>query len=143
MAKQATTIIEPVGTKPTDKLFTSAATLRDFTSAMTILAAQMPDRTTTSQAVFFLMAAAADLAGRPATFTSIKEDSDGTIGKSLHTTYRIFLDGANRRDSPDRTGLNWLEVIADPNNLREKPLRLTAKGRAVIAKLVSALHTKA
>jgi hypothetical protein len=125
----------------TDGLFTHAAALGNFSSAMIVLAELMPDRTTTSQAVFFLLAASADIAGKPATFTSIQEEAGDVIGKSLHTTYRVFLDGAKRKDAPTRNGLGWLKAIADPNNLREKPLTLTPVGRAIMAKLVQTLGT--
>ena len=99
---------------------------------MIALAQRAPDRLTISQLSFFLSAAIADRSGRPATFVEIREELGGTVSKSLHTTYKVFLDGSRRSEREKRTGLNWLETETDPNDNRRKFLRLTRKGSRVL-----------
>src|SRR3546814_14484898 len=70
---------------------------------MIALAEFAPDRMTMAQGVFFLLAASADIAGKPTTFTEIKEAQGEAINRSLHSTYRVLL-------TPSRTfpkGLDW------------------------------------
>jgi DNA-binding MarR family transcriptional regulator len=95
---------------------------------MIILAEMAPERMTLSQAIFFLMTAIADLSGKQPTFSDIKEAVGTTINRSLHTTYRILL--AKSRVYPN--GLGWLRQELNPNDNREKFLRLTPKGRTVM-----------
>lgn len=57
-----------------------------------------------SQAIFFVLTANADLAGRQPTFSEIKADVGDTVNKSLHTTYRVLLEP--NRNYPN--GLGWL-----------------------------------
>lgn len=122
-----------------DALLAHVKGLEDFSKALMILAELMPDRATTSQACFFLMAARADLAGRPATFTEIKEKAGETIGKSMHTTYKVFLKGSRRTKGAERAGLEWLTAIENPDDNRQKFLKLTPSGRRVISELAPAL----
>lgn len=113
--------------------------LRRFSTALLALADLAPDRTTISQLSFFLFAAMADRSGRPATFTEIKEASGERLGKSLHTTYKIFLDAQRRSDRAGAKGLNWLYREEDPTDNRAKLLRLTPKGAKVVTQIVEAM----
>jgi len=126
------------GAKP-DGLFKHVGELRDFGLAMLVLAELAPERMTMAQAIFFLLAAGADLAGRPATFSGIREAVGPVINRSLHTTYKVLLDGPNRKDNPRQKGLNWLYRESNPNDEREKFLRLTPEGRRVIREVIIAI----
>lgn len=117
-------------TKPQSNV--SMPALRDF-SVATVRAAELgPDRLTLGQLVFFLYAGMADLAGRPATFSEIREAAGSRINKSMHTTYKVLLDGARRSDRADTPGVGWLYTETDPTDNRRKLLRLTPKGIDVL-----------
>src|SRR3546814_6911872 len=91
-------------------------------------------RMTMAQGVFFLLAASADIAGKPTTFTEIKEAQGEAINRSLHSTYRVLL-------TPSRTfpkGLDWLARVENPQDNREKLLKLTPKGREIIREVIAA-----
>lgn len=112
--------------------------LRDFNAILTRLAALGPERLTLAQGVFFVEAARADLSGRPATFTEIREVVGDVISRSLHTTYKVFLDEEGRT-AKRQTALGWLMRETDRADNRRKYLRLTAKGRRVIEELMGAV----
>ena len=115
--------------------------LRDFSAALIELAEQAPERTTAAQMAFFVLAGMADAAGKPATFTEIKDAVGEAINRSLHTTYKVFLDREQRRSDTAavRQGLGWLTREEDRADNRRKYLRLTPKGRAVLASLIETL----
>lgn len=123
---------------------TPVGALRDFSAALIELAEQAPERTTVAQMAFFLLAGMADAAGKPATFTEIKEAVGPAVNRSLHTTYKVFLDRIQRRSDTDATrqGLGWLTREEDREDNRRKYLRLTPKGRAVINSLIETLGGK-
>lgn len=112
--------------------------LRTFSAMLIELAEQAPERTTAAQMAFFVSAALADMAGRPGTFTELKDALGPAINRSLHTTYKVFLDRIQRRSDTDvtRAGLGWLTREEDPQDNRRKYLRLTAKGRDVMRGLL-------
>lgn len=116
--------------------------LNDYTVALIRLAEFSPERTTLAQMTFFLLAAKADLLGKPATFTEIKEQAGPVINRSLHTTYQVFLDKPLKRYDYDskRTGLAWLTREENPNDNRQKFLRLTPSGQKVLEKVLSINH---
>lgn len=126
------------------RLFKHVGDLTDFSTVLIVLAELSPERTTAAQLSFFLTAAIADLAGKPATFTELRDATGPVIGKSLHTTYQIFLDKERRRSDSVRVsqGVGWLERELDPTDNRRHYLRLTAKGREVIDEVVAAIHGK-
>jgi hypothetical protein len=103
---------------------------------MTIVADMAPERMTMSQAIFFILAGTADLAGRDPTYSAIKHAVGDKINRSLNTTYRILL--APSRLYPN--GLGWLRQEPNPNDSREKFLRLTNSGRAVMKEVLNALN---
>jgi hypothetical protein len=121
-------------TKP-DPLFKSVRDLRNFSAGMMVLGELAPERLTMSQAIFFLLTGTADVAGKDPTYSNIKEAVGDKINKSLHTTYRIFLEPS--RVYPN--GLGWLTQEPDPNDNRVKFLRLTKKGRAVMREVLEGL----
>lgn len=107
----------------------------NFSAGMIVLAEMAPERMTMSQGIFFLLTATADLAGRDPTFGDIKEAVGDTVNRSLHTTYRILLESS--RLYPN--GLGWLRQEENPMDARQKFLRLTPKGRAVMVGILRAL----
>jgi hypothetical protein len=119
----------------TDQLFKSVRDFADFSAGMMVLAEMAPERLTMSQAIFFLLTGAADIAGKDPTYTDIKEAVGDKINKSLNTTYRIFLEPS--RLYPN--GLGWLKQEPNPDDNRVKFLRLTKNGRAVMAEVLEAL----
>lgn len=120
---------------------TPVADLRTFSAGLIELAEQAPERTTAAQMAFFLLAGMADAVGKPATFTEIKDAVGPAINRSLHTTYKVFLDRIQRRSDTDvtRQGLGWLTREEDPEDNRKKYLRLTPTGRAVLRSLTTTL----
>jgi hypothetical protein len=73
-----------------------------------------------------------DLRNTPTTFNEIREAVGPAIGRSLHTTYRVFLDGNRSSDHNRAKGLGWLHSVVDPTDNRRKYLHLTDKGHEVI-----------
>lgn len=120
------------GRKSAATLTLSLNELRTFSTALMHLAELVPERTTGSQLTFFLFAAMADIRNSPTTFNEIREAVGPAIGRSLHTTYRVFLDGNRSSDHNRAKGLGWLRTETDPHDNRRKYLHLTDKGRAVL-----------
>ena len=112
------------------------AFLRELSTSLVTLAEEAPDRMTAAQLLFFVLAAEADLRGVPTTFTAIREGASEAVNRSMHSTYRQLLE-------PSRTfpkALGWLRREENPLDNREKFLRLTTKGRAVVGKLVDPME---
>ncbi|MBA4172819.1 MAG: hypothetical protein C0511_09245 [Hyphomicrobium sp.] len=114
------------------------ADLRSFSSGLLALAEVTPERVSAPQLLFFLFAGLADLAGKPATFTEIKEMVGGPISRSLHTTYKVFLSD-NDREPGRQVALGWLMRETDRSDNRRKYLRLTKEGREVMTEVVRAI----
>lgn len=137
---------EPKGTKKSSKkdgvtktsadgLFKSVSVLSRFSAALVQIGEDAPERMTLSQVIFFMHAATADLAGGRPIFKDIKAHIGPKLGKSLHTTYGIFMEPS--RSFPHALG--WLEAEVNPMDKREKFLRLTTKGRNVVRAIVHQL----
>lgn len=107
----------------------------NFSAGMIVLAEMAPDRMSLSQGIFFILTATADLAGKDPTFSDIKEAVGETVNRSLHTTYRVLLEPS--RIYPQSLG--WLRQEPNPMDARQKFLRLTPKGRAVMSGVLKAL----
>ncbi|WJY17693.1 hypothetical protein QQS45_08535 [Alteriqipengyuania flavescens] len=124
-----------------DRLYRHVGDLTDLSTALIVLAELTPERITVAQTAFFLSAAIADIAGRPATFTELKEAIGPAIGRSLHSTYQAFLDRENVRYSrgEHQKGLAWLTRETNPADQRQKFLRLTPQGREIVAEVAMAL----
>lgn len=136
---------DPMLTKPkrqNARLMPHVGALTDFSTVLIVLAELSPERVTAAQLAFFLSAAIADIGGRPATFTELRDAVGPAIGKSLHTTYQVFLDRERTRGDgiPVAPGVGWLERETNPTDQRQKFLRLTAKGREVIKEVVEAME---
>ena len=115
--------------------FSKTNELRDFLLSIERLAGLGPDRLTLTQASFFMHAAIADLSGKPSTFTEIREIMGDSINKSLHSTYKVFVDESRNRGIKREPGLGWLARDVDPADNRRKYLRLTAIGRGVLSQV--------
>ena len=112
-----------------DPLKASVGDFNAFAKAMTALAELTPERMTLSQAIFFVQAAADDLKGESPTYSTVREKLGEKINRSLHTTYRVLL--AKSRVYPK--GLGWLKAEVNPDDNRQKFLKLTPKGREALA----------
>lgn len=109
-------------------LIGSARDFQRFGETMLVLAELAPERMTLSQTIFFVLAGTAELSGKQPTFTDIKEAVGEQLNRSLHSTYRVLMEPS--RAFPK--GLGWLTTELNPNDNREKFIRLTAKGRSVL-----------
>lgn len=96
-------------------------------------------RLTIPQAAFFMLAAAWDALGRPATRAQLLDEEGGRLNKSVKNTYRHLLAPSRRH----RDALGWLEAVPNEEDLREHYLMLTAAGRAVIEGAVLAGESQA
>lgn len=112
--------------------------LRSFSAGLLVLTELCSERMSMGQVTFFLFAGLADLAGRPATFTELRELIGPTMSRSLHTTYKVFL-GSTEREQRRQVALGWLMRELDPSDNRRKYLRLTQEGRRVMAEVVRAV----
>ena len=68
--------------------------------------------------------------------TFLRDTLGNAAGKSVNTTYSVFLKATKRR--PD--GLGWLVHSRSPVDGREKLLKLTPKGRRVVATMLNAIR---
>lgn len=112
----------------------SSSVLVTFANAVNLMAQGLPPRVSMAQLAFFLLAASRDIAGHPTTFSELKEEL-GERGDSIKSTYAIFL--APGRTFPD--GLGWLEGVPDPNDRRNKFLRLTPEGERIMRAVLEVL----
>lgn len=117
----------------------STPALRNFSAGLIVLSELSPRHLTMAQASFFLVAALADRAGRAATYTDLKETLGPQVGRSLNTTYKIFLKEGRLRDGERMEGLGWLTAELDPTDNRRKFLRLTRTGQRIIDEVAAAL----
>lgn len=119
-------------------LRSGANQLSGLSAALLKMAELGPDRLSISQGALFLFVGLADLSGKPATFSDLREDLGPALLKSLHTTYRVFLTDDERE--PDRsTSLGWIYRQTDPADNRRKYLRLTPRGCEVLQAVLSAM----
>lgn len=93
------------------------------------------DRLTVSQAAFFMLAAAADAKGDPATRSRLLTASGADFRPSIRNSYRQLL--APSRVYPNALG--WLQTEDNPLDNREQFLRLSPEGKAVIEGALLAL----
>lgn len=128
----------PTKTNSSNELTLRVGELTDYSTVLLTLAEMVPERTTLAQVSFFLLAAIADAAGKPATFTELREAVGPAVNRSLHTTYKLFLDRPMRRSDYDskRQGLGWLTREMDPDDNRKNYLRLTPSGKAIVKMLL-------
>jgi hypothetical protein len=92
-------------------------------------------RLTLRQALFFIVFAAGDLNEIKRTLADVRdrpisEDNPTKLfGESIESSYTIFLEG--------KDGLGWLEQAPDPLDKRRKLIKLTDKGREVVARIAA------
>jgi hypothetical protein len=94
------------------------------------------DRLSLTQAAFFLLAATADAAGRPATRTELLATHMANGRGSIRNSYRQLMEPS--RVHPK--ALNWLCAEENPMDAREKVLRLTDEGKRVVEGVLLALE---
>lgn len=99
------------------------------------LADAASEKMTLRQAAFFMLAAAADASGRPATRTQLLASQELPPKSAVRNSYRQLLEPS--RPYPDALG--WLSVEENPLDAREQFLRLTDKGKAVVEGALLAL----
>lgn len=129
---------KPDGATKSAPLIEHVAGLRHFSSGLLLLAEMGPERMTAAQSTFFMFAGLADLSGKPATFSELRELLGPVMSRSLHTTYKLFL-GEDDRESKRQAALGWIMRETDPSDNRRKYLRLTKEGRHVMTELVRAV----
>lgn len=112
-----------------------SGTLSRSSLAVLTLTERVPERLSLPQISFFLIAATADVADNPFTFSDVHELL-GEKGDSVRSTYGIFL--APSRRFPE--ALAWLAQEIDPSDRRKKYLRLTNEGREIVAEYLKALE---
>lgn len=112
--------------------------LRSFSAGLLVLTEMCSERMSMGQITFFLFAGLADLSGRPATFTELRDLIGPAMSKSLHTTYKAFLD-TSEREQRRQVALGWLMRELDASDNRRKYLRLTQEGRRVMAEIIRAV----
>lgn len=93
------------------------------------------DRMTLTQMAFFVLAAAEDLKGTPATRTQLLGKSGVDLRPSIRNSYRALLSPC--RNYPH--AVSWLEIEHNPDDQREQILRLTDIGRTVVEDALGAL----
>lgn len=99
------------------------------------LAEAASSRLSLTQAAFFMLAAAADAAGKPATRNQLLSAQGTELKASIRNSYRQLLEA----DKVYPDALGWLYQEPNPEDKREAFLRLTPKGKKVVIAALSAL----
>lgn len=94
------------------------------------------ERLSLTQAAFFLLAATADAAGKPATRSELIQTYHENFRGSIRNSYRQLLEPSRLYPK----ALGWLSTEENPNDSREQFLRLTETGKSVIAGAMLALE---
>jgi hypothetical protein len=94
------------------------------------------DRLSLTQAAFFMLAAAADAAGRPTTLSEIRQAYADSMRGSIRNSYRQLLEPSRLYPK----ALGWLAAEPNPDDDRESFLRLTDEGKSVVAGALLALE---
>lgn len=111
-----------------DKLWKHVGELATSSAFLLYLARLASERLSLNQVAFFFSAAMADAAGKPATRTTLLDETlEGARG-SIRNSYRQLLEPS--RVYPNALG--WLTTEENPMDAREQLLRLTTEGRKVI-----------
>lgn len=134
---------KPMKSPPSSiSLAASATALFRMSSALQILAAKLPARTSTRQAMAFVTVAYLDAMGTPATLTQLREiagvgvDKKPLLGQSIERTFDTFLEPTKR--TPD--ALAWCYQEVDEDDRRNKYIRLTTKGKRAAQEILEALE---
>jgi hypothetical protein len=132
---KGTTILQAKGgTSP--QLWKRVAELAGSSAFLLYLGDVGSDRLTLTQAAFFMLAATADAAGRPATRSELLQTYPDQFRGSIRNSYRQLLEPSRLYPK----SLGWLSTEANPNDDREQLLRLTEEGKSVIMGALMALE---
>lgn len=123
-------------TRKQSALWQRVSVLGGASAFLVYLAEAGSDRLTLAQATFFMLAAAADARGRPVTSQEVQEMAGDALTRSIKNTYRLLLE-PNRRYPH---ALGWLATESNPDDERQKFLRLTDAGKAVLNAALVALE---
>lgn len=111
----------------------STTDLRRWAAIAMQVAEHAPERLSLSQATVFILIALADARGDHVTLKDIKTAAGSKLAPNIHTSYRIFIE-------PNRAypqALGWVERRPNPDDEREQFLTLSAKGRRVLAPVLT------
>lgn len=111
-----------------EELWRHVGELATSSAMLLYLAGEGSDRLSLTQAAFFILAATADAAGKPATRSALLEAHMDAARGSIRNSYRQLMEPS--RVYP--TALGWLEAEENPMDAREKVLRLTEEGKRVV-----------
>lgn len=124
------------------QLALSMSDLTLFSRGLVALAEVAPERMSASQLAFFLLTGLADISNTPTTFTEVKDAVGPVIGRSLHTTYKVFLCEDEVSDKARQQALGWLTAESDSSDRRRKYLRLTERGMNVMGTLMETIKDR-
>jgi hypothetical protein len=94
------------------------------------------ERLTLQQAAFFMLAATAEAAGKPATRSELLGTYGDSFREAIRNNYRQLLEPSRLYPK----ALGWLAAEENPDDIREKLLRLTDEGKSVIEGALLALE---
>jgi hypothetical protein len=117
-------------------LWKRVAELAGSSAFLLYLADVGSDRLTLTQAAFFMLAATADAAGKPATRSAIMQTYPDSFRGSIRNSYRQLMEPSRLYPK----ALGWLTTEANPNDDREQFLRLSDEGKSVVAGALLALE---
>lgn len=123
----------PTTTKP--QLWKHVGELATSSAMLVFLSSVASERLSLTQAAFFLLAATADAAGKPATRSDLLEAADLGAKSSIKNSYRQLLEPS--RVYP--TALGWLRTEVDPMDARRQFLCLTDEGKRVVQGVLTSL----
>lgn len=130
------TKLEMMTGSSSQKLWQRVPELAGSSAFMLYLADVASDRLSLTQAAFFMLAATADAAGKPATRSTLLQTYPDEFKGSIRNSYRQLLQPSRLYPK----ALGWLEIEANQMDGRENFLRLTKKGKSVVAGAVLALE---
>lgn len=122
----------------TDRLFGQVRELDAISALLLHLANVGSDRLSLTQAAFFMLAAKADAAGKPASRIDIINANEEAFRGSIRNSYRQLMPPSRLYPK----ALGWLEAEVDPMDSRQHFLRLTDKGRAVAEMALAAARVR-
>lgn len=118
------------------QLWTRVGELAGSSAFLLYLADVASDRLSLTQGAFFMLAATADAAGKPATRSELIQMYADTFRGSIRNSYRQLLEPSRLYPK----ALGWLTTEENPNDSREQFLRLTDEGHSVVRGALLALE---
>lgn len=126
----------------------SAADLETLSGVLSAVVKFAPERVSVRQLLFFCIVAYQDVSNTPTTLTeavALAGDSElfdeagsrkPMLGRGIERSFNVFLPPTKK--TPDALG--WLEQVPDEDDRRRKVLRLTPKGREIVAGMVLSMR---